>query len=696
MEEGDFNLSNLNVVANQIASEIEEEQTKVSQTEAPQQQIEDARFSWTDDSIEVKNIGMHESRGEIADDSINYSADDEDQNYDPLLDEKLKATCFVKPTLNEHPSQAESSSTPYQEVELDENYCNGYVSSMRLVINPDSGSSDDEETSNQKNVDNNGSETTPVKVPDDNKPENNDQDNKTENANGEPEPEAKNETAAFDDLGSESKTKTECQEVSNAPCEQNVQSNTIQVPQTQTTCTGQYLESGTTCYVYQQVPQNFASDASGNLVYYQVPCQGLQCINGNYYYLPPEYSYVVTENQSNEQIKPGESTVSTQIATENGKDDKVPEEENKTPVSRSPSDGNENDKTVPVEGNRKHLSSAAESTEIPRIEEGSVETHYQYLPCGEHDAETMPFNPYQTLQQPLFAADIYHPYMEPVRLNTNFQYPAVYVSQYGLITVLLKHDVSVEMTADRAIRLVSHQKNLVVASSATGDSNFIVHPAGKISHTASTVEADIYLNRRVKMTDEQIVFGNANQTFKFNTEKVEVEEKPDFTRLSKNSSVSILFSSNNVPDQNLVMNCLDLIASAHYEPLHQIAGGYMVKINNIKVIQTNKGDVKVICADKYMRLSPREEDLHIRSKYFIEMGIESDWSVWINHGKNFLRANRLGFILCNSSIEAGFDAHDYVRACRVPSGIPIHVEGSYFSKRRYVPRTRKKSTKELD
>lgn len=696
MEEGDFNLSNLNVVANQIASEIEEEQTKVSQTEAPQQQIEDARFSWTDDSIEVKNIGMHESRGEIADDSINYSADDEDQNYDPLLDEKLKATCFVKPTLNEHPSQAESSSTPYQEVELDENYCNGYVSSMRLVINPDSGSSDDEETSNQKNVDNNGSETTPVKVPDDNKPENNDQDNKTENANGEPEPEAKNETAAFNDIGSESKTKTECQEVSNAPCEQNVQSNTIQVPQTQTTCTGQYLESGTTCYVYQQVPQNFVSDASGNLVYYQVPCQGLQCINGNYYYLPPEYSYVVTENQSNEQIKPGESTVSTQIATENGKDDKVSEEENKTPVSRSPSDGNENDKTVPVEGNRKHLSSAAESTEIPRIEEGSVETHYQYLPYGEHDAETMPFNPYQTLQQPLFAADIYHPYMEPVRLNTNFQYPAVYVSQYGLITVLLKHDVSVEMTADRAIRLVSHQKNLVVASSATGDSNFIVHPAGKISHTASTVEADIYLNRRVKMTDEQIVFGNANQTFKFNTEKVEVEEKPDFTRLSKNSSVSILFSSNNVPDQNLVMNCLDLIANAHYEPLHQISGGYMVKINNIKVIQTNKGDVKVICADKYMRLSPRGEDLHIRSKYFIEMGIESDWSVWINHGKNFLRANRLGFILCNSSIEAGFDAHDYVRACRVPSGIPIHVEGSYFSKRRYVPRTRKKSTKELD
>lgn len=198
------------------------------------------------------------------------------------------------------------------------------------------------------------------------------------------------------------------------------------------------------------------------------------------------------------------------------------------------------------------------------------------------------------------------------------------------------------------------------------------------------------------MMDEQIVFGNVNQIFKFNIEKVEVEEKFDFIRLFKNSFVSILFLFNNVFDQNFVMNCLDFIVNVYYEFFYQIFGGYMVKINNIKVIQINKGDVKVICVDKYMRFFLRGEDLYIRSKYFIEMGIEFDWSVWINYGKNFLRVNCLGFIFCNSSIEVGFDVYDYVRVCWVFSGILIYVEGFYFFKWCYVIRMWKKFIKEFD
>lgn len=198
------------------------------------------------------------------------------------------------------------------------------------------------------------------------------------------------------------------------------------------------------------------------------------------------------------------------------------------------------------------------------------------------------------------------------------------------------------------------------------------------------------------MMDEQIVFGNVNQIFKFNIEKVEVEEKFDFIRLFKNSFVSILFLFNNVFDQNFVMNCLDFIVNVYYEFFYQIFGGYMVKINNIKIIQINKGDVKVICVDKYMRFFLRGEDLYIRSKYFIEMGIEFDWSVWINYGKNFLRVNCLGFIFWNSSIEVGFDVYDYVRVCWVFSGILIYVEGFYFFKWCYVFRMWKKFIKEFD
>lgn len=53
-----------------------------------------------------------------------------------------------------------------------------------------------------------------------------------------------------------------------------------------------------------------------------------------------------------------------QIVIENGKDDKVFEEENKIFVFRSLFDGNENDKIVFVEGNWKYLSSVVELIEI--------------------------------------------------------------------------------------------------------------------------------------------------------------------------------------------------------------------------------------------------------------------------------------------------------------------------------------------
>lgn len=109
-----------------------------------------------------------------------------------------------------------------------------------------------------------------------------------------------------------------------------------------------------------------------------------------------------------------------QIVIENGKDDKVFEEENKIFVFRSLFDGNENDKIVFVEGNWKYLSSVVELIEIFWIEEGFVEIYYQYLLCGDYDVEIMLFNFYQMLQQFLFVVDIYYLYMEFVRLNINF------------------------------------------------------------------------------------------------------------------------------------------------------------------------------------------------------------------------------------------------------------------------------------
>jgi hypothetical protein len=460
---------------------------------------------------------------------------------------------------------------------------------------------------------------------------------------------------------------------------ENQQSKTIQ-----TACTGCYLQSGTTCYVYQPVP-NFNTEPSGNLIYYQMPCYNY--IDTNYQYVSPdvvlENAYNTTDSCAHGETANDPNTFSVDCP----------------PYLMAGDENKENGVTTTEE--------VSQSVSCNRIIDASEQQHIEsschFPQSGESDEESVHFSPNQTSheQQPLNTANSF-PFTASEGFNNNFQYPAMNISQSGLITILLRCDVSVEMTLDRAVRLVSHQKNLVVASSATNDSNFITHSAGVISHRSSVVEADIYLRRRIKMEEEDIIFGNANKSYKFNHDKISVEATPDFAKLSKNSSVSILFSSKNSSDENLVESCLEVVTQAQYLPLKHKSGGYVININNIKVIQNGKGEVKVVCPDKYMRVSPTKEDALLRIKNVIELGIEPgwrevDWRMWINHGQNFMRANRFGLVLCNGSIEAGVDTNGRVRACRIPSGIPIFIgEDSSLPKRRYFSRARRMSRKEYD
>lgn len=671
MAEGNFNLSNLNVVASQIASGIFEDE--------PKQQSEEGVFSRVDDSVEVTSNALYNVFEEKRDISNSYCTTGKDMNYDPMLDEKLKSQQFVKPTFREHPTPTDDSNhMPYKEINLSNNYWDN-ISSTKFIINPYSSSSDEEDSvvADKKSTVQNH-ETVNPEVTD-------------EPEDGADQEHAPAQTCVVYDNNLAPNESSDNREIPNGTFNQNSYPDFVDSMENKqpmpSACTGYYFESGTTCYVYQPV-QNLNTESFGNQIYYQMPCyNAANYIDGSYQYVSHGYPDVVTENTDN--------TTNNYNSCEPYQTENHPN----TPSVDSRSyllEGSENE-----ENGVKTIDEDHKSTSCEKVIDLSKQQHNDscHFPQYSESNEAARCNPnYQALsvQQPLLVADNCHPFTISEGTNTNFQYPAMYISQNGLVTILLKCDISVEMTLDRAIRLVSHQKNLVVASSAMGDSNFLIHSAGIISHKSSVVEADIYLKRRIKMAEEDIIFGNSDKSYKFNDNKIDVEATPDFAKLSKNSSVSILFTSNKSSNKDLVQSCMEVVACAQYHPLRHISGGYVIHINDMKVIQNGKGDVKVVCPDKLLRLSPTREDVLLRSKN-IEMGIESDWSMWINHGKNFMRANKFDLILCNGSIEAGFDTNDRVRACRIPTGIPVHIgEESFLPKRRYVPRARQKSRKEFD
>ena len=87
-------------------------------------------------------------------------------------------------------------------------------------------------------------------------------------------------------------------------------------------------------------------------------------------------------------------------------------------------------------------------------------------------------------------------------------YPMVYVSPAGLLTVLLRFDVAVEMTTDRTIRVVNHRHKSVAATNSRGNASCIYHTAAKIYQEDTTTEVDVYWERRAKMTTEAMLFAS--------------------------------------------------------------------------------------------------------------------------------------------------------------------------------------------
>jgi len=138
-------------------------------------------------------------------------------------------------------------------------------------------------------------------------------------------------------------------------------------------------------------------------------------------------------------------------------------------------------------------------------------------------------------------------------------YPVVYVSPAGLLTVLMRYDVAVEMTLDRAIRVVNHAHKAVAATNGRGNASCIYHVAAKIYQDRTSTQLELYGGRRAKMTTEVMEFGtvaaattpagtstpkvNQPECYRLTQYGLKANPTPDFTDLSQDMSVTLLFSS---------------------------------------------------------------------------------------------------------------------------------------------------------
>lgn len=245
-------------------------------------------------------------------------------------------------------------------------------------------------------------------------------------------------------------------------------------------------------------------------------------------------------------------------------------------------------------------------------------------------------------------------------------YPMIYVSPAGLLTVLLQHEVAVEMTMDRTIRVVNHRHKSVAATSSRGNASCIYHSGAKIYQYDTTTEVDVFWDRRAKMTPDSIEFAFGSAAFELVAAGLKIAE-PHFMDLSKDTSVSLLFSASGY-GPHLVKQYEEMTEKSRYKYLND--GGLVVYINGAKIHQSAHGDVTVTAGRKRIRVSPVYGSLYIDT-HFVEMAVEMNWNIKVRRGSHRLHASFAGFILCDGRKECGFDAYRQV-FCQ-PMRVQMHT-----------------------
>ncbi|XP_052791663.1 uncharacterized protein LOC128225802 [Mya arenaria] len=246
-------------------------------------------------------------------------------------------------------------------------------------------------------------------------------------------------------------------------------------------------------------------------------------------------------------------------------------------------------------------------------------------------------------------------------------YPALHVTDDGLITVILRKDIFLEMTTDRAIRLVNHEKKLVVALNETGSQACLIHPAARISQTETSVHAELFLGRHARMTTEEIVFGNQQGVFRFDyncVTSVQDLKTANFRDLSQDDSVHFLTTDFGYFNKDMVVRSEEVTQRAYFLR-HQNYGSKVI-INGLKIVQTDNGDVSVYSGQiRFMRMCPETSVLRLKTQ-FLEVDVERNWQVKVTRGAHALNVSHLGFIVSNGRIKASIDKRNHFQAFSLP------------------------------
>lgn len=197
-------------------------------------------------------------------------------------------------------------------------------------------------------------------------------------------------------------------------------------------------------------------------------------------------------------------------------------------------------------------------------------------------------------------------------------FPSVYVSPAGLITVLLKHDIAVEMTVERNIRVVNHRHKAVASTNNRGNTNCVYHVAAKVFQDGTKTEVEVFGERRARMQPDGILFSSGMEVYLLDEDHI-VPSQFCFNDMSKDISVNVLFNSEASFTNDVLLKCEEITKGSRY--FYHKNGSATIIINNIRIHQDQFGEVQVISGPKFISTSPIYGNIYLQT-HFVDISVQ--------------------------------------------------------------------------
>ncbi|KAI4478409.1 hypothetical protein M0804_012063 [Polistes exclamans] len=237
---------------------------------------------------------------------------------------------------------------------------------------------------------------------------------------------------------------------------------------------------------------------------------------------------------------------------------------------------------------------------------------------------------------------------------------------HGTISLRLRNRIRVDMTVDRAVRVINFKNNIVLSLSSSGSASALLHPNGRIYQYGSRVEILAHdtngNNKYAKMWYKGVSFTCEQCALVYLVDTAGTRTTTDsFLDMSQDFSLSVFYSGSR-HGSTCLQEAATILGASQYWITDEGIENWI--INNVRISQTPDGLVRIgRNSNKYqLRTSPSNGTASLTTPFLhCTASLGQTSHLFVRRGERRMHYDGTSFIVRNAGHSAGFDDNDQLK-----------------------------------